>query len=115
MITRLQKKTEQPPRESKKEPGEPVRLTNDLLYLVNKKLEQKDKTNRNALLEREQENQDQQKCLTFTYRKFQLSEIGPGAATKLKSIVIIFSATPEKKKLYFTPLASTLRQLLLPT
>ena len=98
MITRLQKKTEQPPRESKKEPGEPVRLTNDLLYHVNKILAQKDKNYRKTLLEREQENQNEEKCFTgVTYRKstIQLSEIGPGAATKLKSKVMIFRATPK--------------------
>ena len=122
MVTGLQKKTEQPPRESKMEPGEPVRLTDDLLYLVNKKLAQRDKDYRNAKLEYKQRllqsYPKEQKCFTeVTHRKskIQLSEIGPGTATKLKPKVTIFRATPEKKKLYFTPLASTLRQLLLPT
>ena len=104
LVTRLKKKTEQPPREPKMEPREPVRLTNDLLYLVNKKLEQKDKIYRKTLLDKRQKNQNEseseneEKCFTeITYResKIQLSEIGPGTATKLKSKVMIFRATPK--------------------
>ena len=109
LVTRLKKKTEEPPREPRKEPREPVRLTNDLLYLVNKKLEQKDKIYRKTLLDKRQKNQNEseseeseseneQECFTeITYResKIQLSEIGPGTATKLKSKVMIFRATPK--------------------
>ena len=97
MVTRLRKKTEQPPREPKKVPTEPVRLTYDLLYLVNKKLAQKDKDYRKTLLEYKQTYPKGQKCFTeVTYRKseIQLSEIGPGTATKLKSKVF-FSCSPE--------------------
>ena len=97
MVTGLQKKTDQPPRESKMEPGEPVRLTDDLLYLVNKKLAQRDKDYRNARLECKQPYPKEQKCFTeVTHRKskIQLSEIGPGTATKLKSKVF-FSCSPE--------------------
>ena len=81
MTTRLRKKIEQPPEKTENELREPVRLTEDLLYLVNKKLQNMDKEDRNRELEWKQMNNPQHKCFTeVKYRKIgvQLSQSGKG-------------------------------------
>ena len=84
MITRLQKK-QSPEASSREEPRMPVRLTEDLLYLVNKKLAEKDKKGRNDMLKRVQISRTEP-FKEVQYRKIdiQLSETGQGVKNKLK-------------------------------
>ena len=88
MVTRLQKK--QPPEESpREEPRGPVRLTEDLLYLVNKKLAEKDKKSRNNDLKLLQRNQTEPfKKVEYRNIDIRLSGTGQGVETKLMSIMI---------------------------
>lgn len=92
MITRLRKKIEPHPKE-------PVQLTEDLLYLVNKKLEQMDKEQRNKELEDLQRGKAQYKCFTeIKYRKLdvQLTETGQGVRKKTyRKLTETFSSYPK--------------------
>ena len=82
MVTRL-KKTNKPskkqPEETPIEARESVRLTEDLLYLVNKKLAEEQKESRNRLLGCLQHGKTEHKCfreVTFRKTNVQLSETG---------------------------------------
>ena len=88
MVTRLQKK-QSPEDSAREEPRGPVRLTEDLMYLVNKEIAEKDKKDRNDKLKRAQS------YLTGPFKEVQyrnlnirLSETGKGVETKLKSVMI---------------------------
>ena len=70
-----------------KEPREQVRLTEDILYLVNKKLAKEDRERRNRVIESAQMYRTEHRCFTdVKYRKAnaQLSETGQGVT---KSVI----------------------------